>query len=572
MRQGEVLFDRSDFSRQAEDTVGMKSRCLIRTFLVGWLLVTIGCKNYAKVRERRPSYEAETPAGEMIVEGLKHEAKDYLEQMGHYIDAAAVAGAILENDPQDQQARKDYNFAVGRLFEVLHESKLQPWKAPVICRGVDGDWSFTVTHDGKPEHNPSHFRILPADRYQFRGRLVKDRTMKDGLGAPMVIASKGFDPTKFDPFIQGPSVYYGVTEVLYFKGRECTAAYMDPLSTETVKFGGHTYPVAADFTAPTGLQLAELKPRKAEITSFLRPGAFAENTRLARLQPYDPRKIPILCIHGLGDSQATWVPMIEALRGDATIRQNYQIWFFSYPTGYAYPMMAEVLRKKLDAIRSYYPDHKRMVVIGHSMGGMIARELITDSGMKLWDAYYDVRPDQLALPSEVKKAIAGALIFKHRPDVARVIYASASHRGADLATRFLGRLGGRIIANTSDSLGDPSYAVEAVSLTKPSTAGSYLKHMPNSIDALKPNNRFVTTMDELPPVKGVPFHSIIGDRGKGGNLDQTKPESTDGIVPYWSSHLEGAQSELIVPSGHWSNQHPAAIAEVRRILHEHLGK
>lgn len=567
-----MLFDRSAFFGQAEESVGMKIHRLIRTLGVGLLLVGTGCKNYAKVRERRPSYDAETPAGEMIVEGLKHPAKDYLERMGHYIDAAAAAGAVLEKRSEDVQARKDYNFAVGRLFEVLHESKLQPWKMPVICPGIDGDWSFTVTHDGKPEHDPSHFRILPADRYQFRGRLVKDRMMKDGLGAPMVIASRGFDPTKFDPFIQGSSVYYGVTEVLYFKGRSCTAAYMDPLATETVTFGGHSYPVAADFTAPTGLQLAELKPRKTEISSFLRPGEFAENTRLARLQPYDPKKIPILCIHGLGDSQATWVPMIEALRGDATIRQNYQIWFFSYPTGYAYPLMAAVLRKKLDAIRAYYPDHKRMVVIGHSMGGMIARELITDSGMKLWNAYYDVAPEQLALPDDVKNTIVGALIFRRRPEVARVIYASASHRGADLATHFLGRLGGRIIANTSDSLGDASYAVDAVSLTKPSTSGAQLKHMPNSIDALKPDNRFVTTMDELPPARGVPFHSIIGDRGKGGHLNRTKPESTDGIVPYWSSHLEGAESEIIVPSGHWSNQHPAAIAEVQRILIEHLGK
>jgi hypothetical protein len=73
-------------------------------------------------------------------------------------------------------------------------------------------------------------------------------------------------------------------------------------------------------------------------------------------------------------------------------------------------------------------------------------------------------------------------------------------------------------------------------------------------------------------VKGVPYHSIIGDRGKGGNLDHTKPESTDGVVPYWSSHIDGAQSEVIVPSGHWSNQHPMAIAEVRRILYLHLGK
>ena len=546
----------------------------LRLLLLGVALLVTSCKNYSSVREKRPSYHGTTPAGEKIVHAMRHPEKQVTAQMGRYIDAAAAASKVLESNPSDKQALKDYNFAVGRLFEVLHESGagLEPWKKPVTCPGAEGDWYFSMTHDGKPEHNPAYFRILPSDRFQFKGSLVKDRTVKEGIGAPMVIASKGFDPTKFDPFIQGKNVYYGVTEVLQFKGRSCTASYVDPLSTENVKFGGREFPVAADFTAPIGLALAELKPRKVEILRMFKPGEFVNTARIARLQPYDPKKIPILCIHGLGDSQATWAPMIEALRGDPVIRQNYQIWFYSYPTGYAYPLMAEVLRQKLDAINAYYPGHKPIVVIGHSMGGMIARELITDSGMKIWNAYFDMPPEKLPLPESTRRAITGALIFKHRPEVSRVIYASASHRGADMAKNFFGRLGASIIGNTGDIVGGRNEGTEAASLSKADSIGQQLKRMPNSIDALKPNNRFVTLMDELPPVKGVPYHSIIGDRGKGGNRDKTPPISTDGIVPYWSSHLDGAASELIVPSGHWSNQNPEAIKEVRRILHLHIGR
>jgi hypothetical protein len=110
-------------------------------------------------------------------------------------------------------------------------------------------------------------------------------------------------------------------------------------------------------------------------------------------------------------------------------------------------------------------------------------------------------------------------------------------------------------------------------LSKPrATDGKKLKRAPNSIDVLDPNNRFVTTIDKIPLVKGIPYHSIIADRGKGGNRDRTKPESSDGIVPYWSSHLDGAQSEVVVPSDHWSNRSPEGIAEVRRILIEHLAR
>ena len=545
--------------------------CHIRTILLGLALAVTSCTNYSTVSEKRPEIHPVTPAGQVIARALKDSAQSPQAQIGGLIDGAAAAAEVLRHHPDDVQARSDYNFAVGRIFEVIHAAGLTPWKAAVHCPGASGDWTFAVATDGKPEHDPSHYRILPADRYQFRGSLVKGRAVKDGLGAPMVIASMGFDPRKFDPFIQGQHVYYGVTEVLRFQGRHCTAAYIDPLSTETVDFDGHTYPVAADFTAPLALALAELAPRQKELQRLVNPEAFISSTRLARLQPYDPKKIPILCIHGLGDSQATWAPLIESLRTDPAIRKNYQVWFFSYPSGYPYPLMAEVLRKQLDAINAYYPDHKRIVVIGHSMGGMIARELITDSGMKIWNAYYDMPPAQLPVSEKTRHIMTSAFIFQHRPEISRVIFASASHRGADMATGIGARLLSKIIGGNATAPAMEADEKKAISLMKPDYSGGKLERIPNSLDVLKPGNRFVTTIDRIPTTKGVPFNSIIGDRGKGGNHDHTPPISTDGIVPYWSSHLDGAESELIVPSGHWSNQDPTAIAEVKRILRKHLG-
>jgi hypothetical protein len=93
-----------------------------------------------------------------------------------------------------------------------------------------------------------------------------------------------------------------------------------------------------------------------------------------------------------------------------------------------------------------------------------------------------------------------------------------------------------------------------------------LKRMPNSIDTLAPNDPFVKFMNTLPLNRSVPYHSIIGDRGRGDT-----PNSSDGVVPYWSSHLDGAESEKIVPSDHGANQNPEAIAEVMRILKECVG-
>lgn len=545
--------------------------CLRGALLGIGLALTSCAQSYSSFSEKRLRYQSASPAGQMIVQAMRHPLKQHEVQMGKFIDAAATAGAILEKQPNDVQARQDYNFAIGRLFEVIEESGFQPWKTPVSCPGARGNWSFSMTYDGKPEHNPAHLRIMPADRFQFEGKLVTQRTIKDGLGAPMIIATKNmdpnFDPTKFDPFIQGKHVYYGVTEVLQFKGKSCTAAYIDPLATETVKFAGHTYPVAADFTAPIALALAELNPRKTEIQRFFKPEDFNTNTRLARLQPYDPKKIPVLCIHGLGDSQATWSPLIETLRGNATFRQNYQLWFYSYPTAYPYPLMAALLRDKLNAINKRYPDHKKIVVIGHSMGGNITRTLITDSGLSIWNTFFDTPPDKTPLSPQSLALLKKVLIFQHRPEIARVIFASASLRGSYTATGFIGGLGKKIIGSPAGLSG---VGKELAMLSKPRADGQQLKRTPNSIDTLDPNNRFILTIEKIPPVKSIPFHSIIADRGKGGNLDKTPPMSTDGIVPYWSSHIDGAQSELIVPSDHWSNRSPEGIAEIRRILLQNL--
>src|SRR4030095_10301412 len=85
-----------------------------------------------------------------------------------------------------------------------------------------------------------------------------------------------------------------------------------------------------------------------------------------------------------------------------------------------------------------------------------------------------------------------------------------------------------------------------------------------SVWGLKPSNPAFTVVNE-PPIT-VPYHSIIGDRGKGDC-----PNCTDGVVAYWSSHLHGAKSECIVPGPRGWAELPETIAELDRILRLHLG-
>ncbi len=158
-----------------------------------------------------------------------------------------------------------------------------------------------------------------------------------------------------------------------------------------------------------------------------------------------------------------------------------------------------------------------------------------------------------------------ALIFQPRRDVARAIFITTPHRGSMVAKGPIGRIASSLIRQPAQFLQLGTEVMQA-SVVRQEPGVLKLERMPNSIDTLAPNDAFVQAMNTLPLASGIPLHSIIGDRGRGDT-----PRSSDGVVPYWSSHVEGAESEAIVPSDHNANRHPTGIAEVSRILKEQIG-
>jgi hypothetical protein len=539
--------------------------------LLGVGLSLGGCSSYSKVVKLPLSDVTITEAQEALIKSLKPFAKQPLTRLGSYLDSANAARSKLKAEPTDALAQADYNFAVSRIMEIIESEDLAPWEAPVSCRSKEGgEWRLSLTPpDPRPEYQPSNFEVVLADRYKFKGKLVGERAVKQGLGAPVVVIGRDLDFTEFDEFALGEQVYYGLTVLIRFDGRNCEIVLINPLMEETVTFDAHVYPLAADFQAPLALSLAELNPRKRELDKMFGAKKYKGKSRLARLQIYDPQKIPVLFVHGLSNSTATWMPMIDYLRTDETIRHHYQFWAFSYPSGQPFPVPAATLRRLLDQIDQRYPEHKDIVIIGHSMGGQIIRMLTTDSGMTLWDQLFAKPPGKMGFSEPTLLALTQTLIFKARPNISRVIYASASHRGSKKATNPIGKLGSKLIGN---ALEETTVTREALAAVRPDSGGYKGNHLLNSIDVLDPDNPFLEAVNTLMPKPGIPYHSILGDQGGGGNLDRTPPVSSDGIVPYWSSHLDGAESELVIPCGHWTILHPNGMAEVKRILHRHLEK
>jgi pimeloyl-ACP methyl ester carboxylesterase len=538
----------------------------IKQFAVGLLAACAlaSCATYSKVSEKRPRYLPLAGAKGLLatvnaemVKALQLDRQDHLAALAEYLTAAQTASLALQRNPQDEPARQAYNFAVSRIIGTIGTAKLDPWSQPLRVPASGGDFILTHKPDPRPQWNPGLYTFTPADQFDIHGTYVTERTTREGIGAPVVAVGRQLYKDAKAEFAL-PRIYYGVTAIARFDGRRCELSFEDPLATETIQMNGHTHTLAADFTVPLAVMLASTNPKKLELTRLLNPAKYAETARISRLQPYDPNKTVVLVIHGLMDSPATWTPMLNGLRGDEDIRRNYQFWFYSYPSGYPYPYSASILRHELDAAEKRFPLRKKMVVIGHSMGGCISRLLITDTGDQLWMKLFNKPPEQVPLSPEGKKLFTDALIFKHRPEIGRVIFISAPLRGSDLASNWLGRIGSSLVRAPATLL---SAGNSLLKITTFQSGDLKLKRIPNSVDTLAPNNRFVKAINTIPITSGIPYHTIMGDRGRGD-----APNSSDGVVPYWSSHMEGAKSELIVPSAHPAHQNPQAIQEVHRIL------
>jgi pimeloyl-ACP methyl ester carboxylesterase len=527
-----------------------------------------GCSQYASISERRPIFPASIGGGalaERLKTALLTRKRQPTESLGALLVEAKNAAAQLEADPENQSARDTYNFAVARMVETLQQAKLAPWSNPLRIPADGGDLILTAKKDPRPGWDPSLYKFVPADQFDVRGKYVAERSTKAGIGAPLVAIGREKNSRAREDFAL-PHIFYGVTAVLRFRGQTAELAFEDPLATETVSFHGQRLPLAADFTVPLAVMLQQAEPKKFEISRMLQPAKFAETARISRLQPYDPNKTIVLVIHGLMDTPATWTPLINRLRADESIRRHFQFWFYSYPSGYPYPYSATILRRELDATQKKYPTKKPMVVIGHSMGGCISRLLITDPGQELWKKILGRPVAKTSLEGSTRDILVESLIFKTRPEVGRVIFIAAPLRGSDLATHWLGRIGSSLIQPPHLLL---QAGRDAMSLATFQSDDLRLRRMPNSIDNLAPNNRFVRAINTIPMNPRIPVHVISGDRGQGGNPDKTRPVMSDGIVPYWSSHIPSAVSEKIVPSDHAAHQHSQAIEEIARILKLH---
>ncbi|OPY75836.1 MAG: hypothetical protein A4E65_03404 [Syntrophorhabdus sp. PtaU1.Bin153] len=300
---------------------------------------------------------------------------------------------------------------------------------------------------------------------------------------------------------------------------------------------------------------------------FQETSRFKDNVFL--MAPYRTGLIPLVLIHGTASSPARWAQLINELQNDRELWGRYQLWLFTYNTGnpilYSGGILTEGLR---NAVQQFDPEGKdpalkKMVVIGHSQGGLLTKLTAIDSGTRFWENATSTPFDQVDVSPETRGLLRRSMFYKPLPFVKRVVFIATPQRGSYVSGGWIGRLTGKLISLPGTLL---SPLTEVMKQIAGRTSLATLKNIPKSTDNMAPESPFIKAISSMPVAPGVIAHSIIPVK----NPDDPKEEWNDGVVEYKSAHIDGVASELVVHSGHSTQDEPQTIEEIRRILIENL--
>lgn len=476
--------------------------------------------------------------------------------------------------PEFQDMIGLYRRAVAEYLTLLPglHGGLVDHRQPTVWDTFELEWA-----EGPGLWEPERFdRILPVDELEVEG--LRNHYHRHGLGAPLVAIRQNLHTDPVDEFFPPEGVIRAATAVMAFEPletlypgglRKVSLRCYDPMRVDEVELGEVPVPLAADFTTP----YAYLASQADFTKSLLRAEKAWAELGLFLVEPYDPNKIPVILLHGLRSTPLAWLELTNDLLGDPVIRNSYQVWHFTYPTSLPYLYTGSLLRDAMHDLRAAVdaggddPAFDSMVLVGHSLGGLIARSLVTDSGDRLWSVMMTVGPEELRGDPEDVQRLRQILLLEPVPAVDRVVFIATPHGGSALALSFVGRLGAALVDPPSEF----RELFSRLTRANPGAVNEELEKVlkkggPNSIQGLSPNHPMLWALATLPIAPGVTYHTIVGDRGT-----PAEPRFTDGVVPFASASIPGAASERVVyGSGHDVYAHPLAITEVKRILRRHL--
>jgi pimeloyl-ACP methyl ester carboxylesterase len=508
------------------------------------------------------------------IQGHYRQARELEQQfsarcLDQYFRAAVLSWPIISNNEVTNIAEGEvaktweiYHSSVAKLVSLGQKYRQLTPTSGLRLGGETGVTDVGTSFSGFPWLASDFQRLVLVGDYSASS--LRNQQRSAGIGVPLVVEGKRIP----EPAFMRPEHSFAATVVLQPSppSGEWTLAFYDPLRVSSLSNNQRTTPIARDLSAPFVYRLSEAD--RSYIAGLLRPGRSTEGAQLSMIEPYQPGKIPLIFVHGLASDRFTWANMANDLRAETDLISRYQIWAFEYPTGRPFPESAADLREQLLRIRQVAdpsgqdPALEQMVLVGHSMGGLVSKLQITYSDQRFWKSVSNEPLERVRMDAETRLRLERLFFFEPVPSVRRVVFIGTPHQGSSIARRWAGRVTSSLVRVTEKDDDSHARLIE----NNPGVFTREIRgQIPNSVDLLEPQSGVLRSIYRLRVSKSVQLHSIIGTGrpliGSGAG---------DGVVPVSSARHPGASSELLVNELHQNLQKNAkSINELFRILRLH---
>ena len=495
-------------------------------------------------------------------------------------------------DNRQVQVRDFYNQAIAKLASAYPAQSIEQQTTNQHTSIKIGNSTYQIDFSDYPDlaHQPIE-SYLSSYNMNFSG--LRSINRRDGFGSEFVVVLPKkqrheenqyiLDPLSYqfntgsNPNIHAPRYLASTITIEPEKSTSLQSLLNnspmvvkihDPYRYDRISIEHSTYPLAANFSVPYGLWLAQNNLGKSAYLSLIDRDKNIVMPHLYMLEPFNPNKKVIVLIHGLASSPEAWVRLTNDIMSDPVLREHYQVWQIFYSTNM--PIIESrfqiyaLLKQSFALVDPKAPAYSDAVLIGHSMGGIIARLLV--SNQNLSTAAFKIYNSRSLLAHKTDPVILDRFNIQPIPNFNRAIFLSSPNKGTAFADLWFTKMARRIIRVPSVFMGAIGDTLEGDLNVKGTIKQLNQSIIQNGPSDLSYKSKFIALTKNVNPPKGFIFHSIIGNDTKSNDPQKI----TDGIVPYSSAHLDGAASEKIIHGGHSIQETPEAVLELRRILRLHL--
>ncbi|MGL4514526.1 MAG: esterase/lipase family protein [Lacipirellulaceae bacterium] len=543
--------------------------------------------------EARPTPELDFAISELSAHEADRLAESDPERsLALYADSLVHGYRVLAADPRKRVpgTTARYNRSLESLLRVLHKrGQVQPGGGVPLALTHSACGIVVELHSQRWTAGDFH-DLEFAEDFQVLG--LRNHYATSGVGVPLIAVREHPDTDHpvdrfyckklcypLTAFVRADATPVGAPAEGEACGAKLVLELHDPTDHSALAVGTKALPLASDLTTPLAYYLdqPELHDEKDISTmGLLNPGSVKQQQGLYLLEPYDPNRIPVVMVHGLWSSPATWMEMFNELRADPQLRARYQFWFYLYPTGHPFWVSAAQMRVDMAQLRNVFdPNHTapaldQTVLVGHSMGGLLSRLQTVDSGDDFWRIVSDRQFAELDADPEVRQYLSDLFYFQPNPSVRRVVTIGTPHRGSRFANGFTQWVSAKLIAFPMQTMAKRQELFRRnPGFFKPNIAARVI----TSIDSLAPNSPVLTTLLAARPGPWVSYHNIVGDVPRSG-ASAWYSNRGDGVVSIQSARLDDLpqlESQVVVPEDHVTlHRHPQSIEEVRRVLRSQL--